>query len=477
MSIKEGKLFIPTLGSGHRGTNMSEDEITVYGIEDKPPLTEAIPLGLQHIFAMFLGNIAVPLIIAGAVGVSTGQTTFLVQMALIVAGVATILQAYPIGPIGAKMPIVMGTSFAFVGGLIGVGSQFGIAAVFGACLVASLVEVGIGFSIGRVRRFFPPLVTGIVVILIGLTLIPVGMDYMAGGVGAEDYGSLTNLGIGALVLVIAVGLNQFFDGFIRISSVFIAILVGYLIAVPAGLVDFSTVAEAGWVTVPRPLEFGLAFDPSAILIVGLLYVVTAIETIGDVSSTAAATGREATEDELRGGLLADAVASAFAAIFNAFPNTSYSQNVGLINFTGVASRYVAAIGGVFLIILGFIPKVGALAAAMPDAVLGGGALVMFAMIFSSGTKIIVENVTMNQRNMTILAVSVGLGLAVAFRPDALANLPEEIRTLAQSGLIMGGVGAVILNIIVPGGAVGVGEPDTSAGGYVDREPATAVSED
>jgi NCS2 family nucleobase:cation symporter-2 len=441
--------------------------IAEYGIEDKPPLQKAIPLGIQHVFAMFLGNVAPPLIIAGAVGLSTGNTTFLVQMALIVAGIATIVQAYPIGPVGAKLPIVMGTSFAFLAPLIGIGNQFGIAAVFGAALVASVVEVVIGFSLGNLRRFFPPLVSGIVVILIGLTLIPVGMDYAAGGVGAENYGSFANIGVAGLVLLVTLALNQYFEGFLRVGAVFIGIVVGYAVAVPLGLVDFSPVAEAGWFALPRPLAFGIAFEPSAILTVAFLYVITSMETIGDITSITAATNRGPTKEELRGGLVADGVMSAFGAIFNALPNTSFSQNAGLVNFTGVASRYVAAIGGVVLLALGFVPKVSALVSAMPDAVLGGGALIMFAMIFASGTRILHEEVDLTHRNMTILAVSVALGLGVTFRPDILANFPQEVQTFFGSGLITGGFTALILNLVLPGGGVGVGPTDTTAGSVKD----------
>lgn len=463
-------------------TGDADGSVVLYDIEDRPPLGEAIPLGLQHVLAMFLGNVAPPLILAGAVGSVTGQTTFLVQMALIVAGVGTIVQAFPIGPVGARLPIVMGTSFAFLGPLIGIGNQFGIAAVFGAALVAAPIEMGMAFSLDRFRNYFPPLVTGIVVMLIGLTLIPTGMNYAAGasaGPSAEGYGSLMNLGLAGLVLVVTVGLNQFFSGFLRIISVFVGIVVGYIAAFALGIVSFSAVASAGWFTVPVPLKYGLAFEPSAILTVAFLYIITGVETIGDISGTVSATGRDATETEFRGGLFADGVISAFGAIFNAMPNTSYSQNVGLVNFTGVASRYVAGIGGVFLLILGFVPKVGAVVSAMPDAVLGGGALVLFAMIFSSGARIINQNVTLDQRNSTILALSMALGLGVAFRPEVLQQFPTEVQTLFGSALVTGGIAALVLNIVLPGGSVGVGETEYTTGLTPDmgEESSTAAVSD
>jgi len=450
--------------SGSEAT--TDDSVVLYGIEDKPPLGEALPLGIQHVLAMFLGNVAPPLILAGAVGLATGETTYLVQMALIVAGVATIVQAYSIGPVGARLPIVMGTSFAFLGPLIGIGSQFGLAAVFGAALVAAPVEILMGASFDRVRDYFPPLVTGIVVMLIGLTLIPTGMNYAAGasaGPSAEGFGSFANLGLAGLVLVVTVVLNQFFDGFLRVVSVFVGIAVGYVAALALGMVDLSAVATAGWVTVPVPLKYGLAFEPSAIVTVAFLYVITGIETIGDISGTVSATGREATRRELRGGLFADGVMSIVGAVFNALPNTSYSQNVGLVNFTGVASRYVAGIGGAVLVVLGFVPKVGAVVSAMPDAVLGGGALILFAMIFSSGARIITRNVTLDHRNSTILALSMALGLGVAFQPAVLREFPTAVQTLFGSALVTGGIAALVLNVVIPGGGVGTGPTEYTDG--------------
>jgi len=443
-----------------------QQSVVLYDIEDKPPLGKAIPLGIQHVLAMFLGNVAPPLILAGAVGSVTGETTFLVQMALIVAGVATIVQAYPVGPVGARLPVVMGTSFAFLGPLIGIGNQFGIAAVFGASLLAAPVEVVMGVSFDRFRQYFPPLVTGIVVMLIGLTLIPTGMNYAAGasaGPSAEGYGSFVNLGLAGLVLIVTVGLNQFFEGFLRVISVFVGIIVGYAVALALGVVDLSAVAAAGWVTVPVPLKYGLAFEPSAIVTVAFLYIITGMETIGDISGTVSATGRDATRGEIRGGLVADGVMSVFGAVFNALPNTSFSQNVGLVNFTGVASRYVAGIGGVVLLALGFVPKVGAVVSAMPDAVLGGGALILFAMIFSSGARLITQNVELDHRNSTILAMSMALGLGVAFRPEILQNFPSEVQTLFGSALVTGGMAALILNIVFPGGSVGTGPTEYTAG--------------
>ncbi len=418
----------------------------VYDIEDRPPLAEAVPLGIQHVMAMLLSNVTVPLLLAGALGVGTGTTAVLIQMVLLMAGLATIVQAHPIGVIGGRIPMVMGTSMVFLGAAIGIGREHGLAMVFGACLVASVVEIGLGLSIGRLRRLFPPLVNSIVVMLIGLSLIPVGMDYAAGGKGAADYGSPANLAVAGSVFLVTLLLNQFARGFFAHGSLLFGVVIGYVLAIFMGRVEFTAISEAAWVALPRPLAFGLEFAWAPIVLMAFAYVVTTMETVGDISGVVAAVGREPTRQELRGGLVADGVMSGLAALFGALPNTSYSQNVGLVNFTGVASRHVTAIGGGFLVLLGLVPKVGALFATIPPAVVGGGGLIMFAMIFSSGASIFHRGVEPNRRNLVILAVSVGLGLGVELRPAVLSHLPGGVQTLFGSGLVTGGLVALVLNL-------------------------------
>ena len=421
----------------------------IYGLEDRPPLVEAVPLAVQHLLAMLLGNITPPLLIAGALSMATGETAFLLQMALLAAGLATLVQAYPIGPVGGRIPVVMGTSIAFVGAIVAIARSHGIATALGACLVASVVEIALGFGVARLQRFFPPLVNGVVVMLIGLTLIPVGMDYAAGGKGAPDYGSLTSLGIAGLVLAVTLLLNRFARGFLSYASMLVGVGIGYAVAAWLGRVDLAPIGEAGWFALPRLLPFGLDFALGPILAMGFVYVITAMETIGDVSGILAAEGREPTERELSGGLVADGVASGAAAFIGAFPNTSYSQNVGLVNFTGVVSRHVTGVAGVILVALGLVPKIGALFATIPAPVIGGAGILMFAMIFSSGLAIVHRGVTMTRRNLVILATAVGLGLAVELRPAALVELPEQLRTFLGSGLITGGFTALVLNVVFP----------------------------
>jgi len=421
----------------------------VYGIDAKPPLAEAIPLGIQHVLAMILGNITTPILVAGALALAVEDTVLLIQVVLVMAGLATVIQSYPLGPVGGRLPIVMGTSIAFLGAIIGIANEYGLAVVFGACLVASVVEIVLGFSIARVRGAFPPLVTSIVVMLIGLTLIPVGMDYAAGGPGAADYGSAANLGLAALVFLITLALNQFGRGFLSHASILLGMTCGYGIAVALGWVDFAPIADAPWFSLPRLAPFGLEFQWGPILVMGFIYVISTMETIGDIAGTVAAVDREPTDDELRGGLVADGVMSGLAALVSAFPNTSFSQNVGLINFTGVVSRHVTAIGGILLVALGLVPKVAALFATIPAAVIGGGGLIMFAMIFSSGIAIFHRGVIADRRSLVILAVSVGLGLGVELRPEILVEAPQWATSFFGSGLISGGMAALVLNLLLP----------------------------
>ena len=435
----------------------------LYDIEDKPPLGEAVPLGLQHVLAMLLPNIAPALIIAGAVGLATGQTSFLVQMALLFAGLSTIVQAYPVGPVGARLPIVMGTSFAFVGGVIGIASQYSLAVAFGAAVVGALVEVAIGWRFEWFRSWFTPLVNGLIVVIIGLYLIPVGVDYLAGGADAENYGALVNLGVGGLVFGVAILLNQLFSGYIRILSLLIAIAVGYVASIVAGIIDFTPVGEAAWFAVPVPLRFGIAFEPVPILIMAVLYLTTTMETVGHISALTAVEDRSPSVGEFEGGLLADGVMSGIAGVFGAFPNTSFAQNIGVVTFTGIMSRFVVAVAGVVLVVLGFVPKVGAVFATMPNPVLGGATLVMFGMILSNGFKILNDNVAMNRRNMVIIAASIGLGLGVAVRPEALSQLPEQARTFFGEAVVMTALTALLLDSLIPeDGEAGTAEPDLAS---------------
>lgn len=324
----------------------AEPEITPrYQINEMPPLGEAVLLGIQHVLVMMASNVTIPVILATAIGATTGETAFLVQVALLVAGLTTLLQTIGIGPIGSRLPIVQGTSFGFLVVAIPLAQSYGIAAVFGGAIFAGIVQVILGMSLRWLKTLFPPLVSGIVVLVIGIGLLPTGMALYAGGNGSPTFGSWTDLGLATLVLVVMLLFYRFGRGIIGAASVLFALIVGYLAAIPMGRVDFTDVGEAAWFAFPMPLQFGLEFPPAAIIGMGAMAIATAVETIGDLSAiTKSGAGRDVTDKELSGGVMADGVATAFASLFSALPNTSFGQNVGLVAFTGVMSRHVVSIG-------------------------------------------------------------------------------------------------------------------------------------
>ena len=426
------------------------NEQAVYQLDGVPPLKSAIPLGIQHILAMFAGNVAPLFIIANALNLPVEERAYLIQCAMFVAGIATLIQLYPIGPIGAKLPIVQGTSFGFVPTSLAISAKYGLAGVLGASLIGGIFEMIIGAFLKPLRKYFPPIVTGTVLLSIGLSLLPTGIKYFAGGAGASDFGSMKNLFLGTVVLITILFFKQFTKGISSKSSILIGLVVGYLVAIPLGKVNFTAVSQAGLFAFPTPFKYGLTFKMDAIVAMLLMYIVTAVETVGDISGiTMGGANREATDKELSGGVMADGFGSIFAAMFNVLPNTSYSQNVGLVALTGVMNRFVVAIGAVFLIAAGLFPKVGAVVAIMPQSVLGGAAIVMFAMIAISGINLITKE-SLTGKNSIIVAVALGLGFGLGSVPEALVNLPEAVKMIfGGSGIVVSGTIALFLNLILP----------------------------
>ena len=415
-----------------------------------PPLIEAVPLGIQHVLAMFVGNVTPPLIIASAIQAPDELKVFLIQAAMFVAGVATLVQTLGLGPIGAKVPIVMGTSFGFVPVLVPVAQNYGLPAVMGACFIGGLAMALVGFFIRYVRFLFPPVVTGTFVLMIGIILLPVGFAYVGGGFGAEDFGAPRHLGLALLVFVVTVAVNQFAKGFLSEMGVLLGIVAGYLVAIPMGLVDFSKVGAASVVALPAPFEIGMEFVPAAIIGVVVMSIVTSAESIGDIAGTViGGANRQPTSRELSGGVMADGLASSFAAIFNAFPQISFSQNVGLVALTGVASRYVVAIGGGFLVIAGLFPKVGAFVTTIPYAVLGGAVVIMFGMIAAAGIKML-SLVELNKRNMIIVGVSIAVAIGLRGQPALYEHASAGVKAMLESGLIPGAIVSILLNLVLPG---------------------------
>lgn len=419
----------------------------IYKIDDKPAISISILLAFQNIVAAFGGIVAVPLVVAGALNLSVQDTAIFVSAAIFVAGIATIVQCRGIGPIGARVPCMMGTDFTFVTPSIAVGTTMGIPAMFGGTILGSFIEMILSRFIKPLMRFFPPIVTGTVVSLIGLTLIPVAIDWAAGGSGALDYGSLQNLVIAMIVMVIIILLNRYGKGLLSTASVLIGMAIGYIICIPLGMVNFTEVVNASWFEFPRIFRYGVEFSFAAFVPFIAAYIVTTIETVGCLKAIGEASGKELTDEQIGAGILADGLGSFIAGFFGANANTSFSQNVGLIPMTKVASKFVVALSGVILVFLGIFPKLGALIAIMPNPVLGGAGIVMFGNVAAAGIKTL-SRVKLNNRNLLIIAVSLGLGLGVTVRPDFVAHLPGVFKTLFSSGISTGTFVAFILNFIL-----------------------------
>jgi NCS2 family nucleobase:cation symporter-2 len=427
-----------------------------------PPLARAVPLGIQHVLAMFVSNITPAIIVAGAAGFGFGSNSpdfpemiYMIQMSMVFAGVATLLQTIGIGPVGARLPIVQGTSFAFLPVMIPIVAGQGVSAMaglMGGILVGGIFQGFLGTIINKVRFALPPLVTGLIVLMIGLSLVKVGIQYAAGGVpaiGTPEYGSLQNWFVAGVVIVVTLALKFFARGMLSVAAVLIGLIAGYIVAIPFGMVSFGNIGTAAVFALPDPLHFGLEFHAAAIIGMCFMGVVSAIETVGDVSAIAkGGAGREATERELAGATYADGFGSAIAGLFGALPNTSFSQNVGLVAMTGVMSRHVVTIGGLFLIVAGLFPKVGAAIATVPIEVLGGGVIVMFGMVVAAGISIL-SDVDWSRRNMVIFAIALSLGLGLQLEPGALQHLPGTVKVLMTSGLLPAAVIAIVLNLILP----------------------------
>ena len=435
-----------------------------------PPLTSAVPLGIQHVLAMFVSNVTPAIIICGAAGFGFGsnspdfpQMIYMIQMSMLFAGIATLLQTVGVGPVGARLPVVQGTSFAFLPIMIPLVAGKGVDAIailMGGIIVGGVFHACLAPFIGRLRFALPPLVTGLVVLMIGLALVKVGILYAAGGVPAQgkpEFGSLQNWSVALVVIVVTLGVKFFTRGLLSVAAVLIGLIVGYIVAAMMGMVSFANVGKAAVFALPTPFHFGVEFTAGAIIGICLMSFVSAVETVGDVSGiTKGGAGREANTKELEGATYADGIGSALAGLFGGLPNTSFSQNVGLIAMTRVMSRHVVTIGAIFLIAAGLVPKVGAIIASVPIEVLGGGVIVMFGMVAAAGVNMLAE-VNWNRRNMMIFAISLSVGLGLQLVPGALQHLDGTAKVLLTSGLLPAAFLAIILNLILPEEAANDGQ--------------------
>ncbi len=422
---------------------------TGYELNDKPPLRHLVPLSMQHVLLFIAGSLAVPMIIAGGTGMTAEQTALLVQCMIFVAGVGTILQAIGLGPIGNRLPTVLGPTFTFLAPAIAISAVYGYDVFIGASLVGSLVMAIVGvFFVNQIKKLFPPLVLGCVIMVIGIALLSVGVDYIAGGADAPNYASWQNYLVGAVTLVLVVVFNIFGKGFIKGASVLLAMMVGTALALGLGMVDLSSLSSKAWVALPKPLAFGISFQFAPIVICIIMSLVNCIEFIGDTSNAAlAATNRLVTPKELSGGILCDGLTSALAAIFNVSPTVTYSANIGLLKLTGVKSRYIVGFAGVIIALLGFVPKLAHLLALIPMPVIGGASLVVFGIIATSGLQILMRE-KLSERDLLVVAVALAVGIGFNFTPEALSSYPYFVSALLN-GIPGTAITATILNMVLP----------------------------
>mgnify|MGYP004442709207 FL=1 len=453
-------------------------DTAAFNFEAPMPLMNAIPLGLQHVLAMFVGNLTPLLIITGACGLATAEFAelqiSLLQNAMLIAGVVTLLQLYSLGPVGGKVPIIMGTSSGFIGVFHSVAASMGggviaYGAIMGASIIGGIFETVLGFFLKPLRGFFPPVVTGTVVLSIGLSLIAVGVNSFGGGATAKDFGSVENLCLGLFVLIVIMISKHSKNFMISSSSILVGIISGYFAAAIMGMVlpttgvtaqgatfvkswvlHWDKVWAASWIAIPAFMPVPVVFDMRAILPVAVMFIVTAVETVGDISGViVGGMDREATEEELSGGVMCDGLGSSLAAIFGVLPNTSFSQNVGLVSMTKVVNRFALATGAIFLVLCGLIPKLAALVSMMPQAVLGGAAVMMFSSIVVSGIQLITRE-PLTPRNLTIVSVALGLGYGIGANWGILNHLPTYVQLIfGGSGIVPAAMVAIFLNAVLP----------------------------
>lgn len=405
-------------------------------------------LAIQHVLAMYAGAVIVPLIIGAALKLTGQQLTYLVSIDILTSGIATILQVWQNRFFGIGLPVVLGCTFTAVGPIIAIGSQYGQSAIYGSIIVSGLIVLLIANFFGKLVKFFPPVVTGSVVTIIGITLIPVAMNNVAGGQGSQNFGSLQNLALAFGTLLFIIILYRFFTGFIRSIAILLGLIAGSIAASFMGMVNLSAVGEASWFQVARPFYFATpSFQIAPIITMTLVAIVSLVESSGTYFALSDITGRKLTEQDMVKGYRSEGLASILGGLFNSFPYTTYSQNVGLVQLSGVKDKKVIYTMGVMLVVLGFVPKIAALTTVIPTSVLGGAMVAMFGMVIAAGIKMLSKVDFTSQENLLIIACSVGMGLGVTAVPNLFAHMPDSVKILSNSGIVAGSLTAIFLNII------------------------------
>ena len=434
-------------------SNLTQNNAELLKFDGKPSWGAAFPQAMQHVLAMLIGNITPPMLIAGTCGLSAEEKIMLTQAAMIIGGITTLLQLFPVFGFGMKMPNVMGVAFAYMPILTIIGQQYGIAAIFGSQLVAGFVSIFVGMFIGKIRRFFPPIVSGTVVMSIGLSLYKTAISYIGGGSAAQangTFGSGKFWFLAILTLVVTLACNFFGKGLVKASGMLIGIVVGYAASLlVGGVVSFADFEAASWFALPRPFYFGMEFHLDAIVMMILMYMVQAVQTIGDVSSTAiGGFGRQCTDQELGGAIKGQGICGMIGAVIGGLPTDPYSQNVGLICTTKVVARRVFAMVGVIMLLAGIFPKFSGLMATIPQPVLGGATVTVFAAITMSGIQLLNEQ-PLNYRNRMIVGIALAIGLGIDAAPDILQFVPQLLRNIFGSSLVVSFLIVFVLNLIIP----------------------------
>ena len=434
-------------------SNLTQNNAELLKFDGKPSWGAALPQAMQHVLAMLIGNITPPMLIAGTCGLSAEEKIMLTQAAMIIGGITTLLQLFPVFGFGMKMPNVMGVAFAYMPILTIIGQQYGIAAIFGSQLVAGFVSIFVGMFIGKIRKFFPPIVSGTVVMSIGLSLYKTAISYIGGGSAAQangTFGSGKFWFLAILTLIVTLACNFFGKGLVKASGMLIGIVVGYAASLlVGGVVSFADFEAASWFALPRPFYFGMEFHLDAIVMMILMYMVQAVQTIGDVSSTAiGGFGRQCTDQELGGAIKGQGICGMIGAVIGGLPTDPYSQNVGLICTTKVVARRVFTMVGVIMLLAGIFPKFSGLMATIPQPVLGGATVTVFAAITMSGIQLLNEQ-PLNYRNRMIVGIALAIGLGIDASPEILQFVPQLLRNIFGSSLVVSFLIVFVLNLIIP----------------------------
>lgn len=433
---------------------MNRENSLIFQLDGVPKFSEAFPLALQHVVAMIVGCVTPAIIISTATKIAPADKVLMIQSALVVAGLSTLLQLFGLGAgkfrFGSRLPVIMGISFAYVPSMEAIAKVHGIGAILGAQIVGGVVALIVGLFIKQIQKFFPPLITGTVVFTIGLSLYPTAVNYMAGGKKAKDYGAPIHWVIALITLVTVTILNHFAKGFLKLASILIGIIVGYIVSLCFGMVNFSAIADASWVAIPNPVHFGLQFDLPSCVAMGLLFAINSIQAIGDMTATTSGSmDRLPSEDELRGGILGYGFTNIIGALLGGLPTATFSQNVGIVTTTKVVNRCVLGLAAILILISGFVPKISAILTTIPQAVLGGATISVFASIAMTGMRLI-NTEEMNYRATSIVGLSVALGMGISQAQEALATFPEWVTIIfGKSPVVVTTVSAIILNIILP----------------------------